>query len=173
MRLSANTPNELATALGPDGPERGAVLSDCSRYRYLLWRRWGGGDSVLFVGLNPSTADAQADDPTIRRCVAFATAWGFSSVVMANLFAWRATDPRHLITAPDPVGAENDDWLRACSSQCALTVAAWGTGGRYMGRGESVRGMLVKPHCLRLTRNGLPAHPLYLPGVLKPIPWCK
>ncbi|MFM7320548.1 MAG: DUF1643 domain-containing protein, partial [Armatimonadota bacterium] len=77
-----------------------ATLSECGRYRYRLERRWSGepddGDAVVFVGLNPSTADAGSDDPTLRRCVGFARAWGFPAVVLVNGFALRAADPRAL-----------------------------------------------------------------------------
>src|SRR5882724_4976365 len=90
----------------------GAVLSDCERYRYALWRRWAERPAVLFVGLNPSTADALQDDPTIRRCIRFAKAWGYGALYMGNLFAFRATDPRAMKAEADAVGPDNDGWLR-------------------------------------------------------------
>lgn len=156
---------------GVTAPERGAVLSHCRRYRYTLWRRWADGQACMFVGLNPSTADAELDDPTIRRCVAYSRAWGFGGLVMTNLFAWRATDPRDMMAAADPVGEDNDYWLQAASIECGLTVAAWGAGGAYLGRGVDVRRMLRSPHYLRLTKDGHPGHPLYLPASLRPVEW--
>lgn len=167
------SPGHVASTdlFGVTAPERGAVLSADRRYRYTLWRRWGDGKACMFVGLNPSTADADIDDPTIRRCVNFARAWGFDALVMTNLFAWRATDPRDMMAAVDPVGVDNDWWLQAASVGCGLTVAAWGAGGAYQGRGVEVRRMLREPHYLRLTKSGQPGHPLYLPAHLRPVEW--
>ena len=91
--------------------ERSANFSRCRRYRYALWRRWAPGDDYgLLVGLNPSTADHRRDDPTIRRCIGFARDWGYSGLCVANLFAFRATYPRDLFAADDPVGPRNDAW---------------------------------------------------------------
>jgi hypothetical protein len=84
--------------------DRGATLSDCGRYRYRLWRRWADGPTVLFVMLNPSTADADVDDPTIRRCIGFARSWGAGALEVVNLYAWRATQPAELKAAVGPVG---------------------------------------------------------------------
>ena len=84
---------DLFGGTGNEAMERGADISPCGRYRYSLWRKWGPGATCMFVGLNPSTADETADDPTIRRCMAFARDWGYGALCMANLFAYRATDP--------------------------------------------------------------------------------
>lgn len=151
--------------------QRGADISHCGRYRYTLWRRWGPGHMCMFVGLNPSTADATVDDPTIRRCVAFARSWGYSGLLMTNLFAWRATDPRDMLAADDPVGPDNDQTLRATWLAAGITVAAWGTHGTHQGRDAHVRAMLPALHCLRLTKDGHPGHPLYLPRNLPPLAW--
>lgn len=151
--------------------DSGADISACGRYRYSLWRRWGPGPSVLFVGLNPSTADATLDDPTIRRCIGFARAWGYGGLVMANLFAWRDTAPAGMMAAADPVGPDNDRVLQAEHVRAALTVAAWGAHGAHLGRDEVVRALLPRLHCLRLTKHGHPGHPLYLPASLQPVPW--
>jgi hypothetical protein len=111
------------------------ILSPCRTYRYSLWREWIGGDGyVLFIGLNPSTADETNDDQTIRRCIGFAKAWGFAGVCMANLFAFRATDPKVMMQAADPVGRDNDAWLRTLSDAASLVVGAWGVGGSYLVR---------------------------------------
>jgi len=150
---------------------RAAAFSRCGRYRYALWRRWGEGDEVLFVMLNPSTADAERDDPTIRRCIGLARAWGFSGVRVANLFAWRATDPRDLRRADAPVGPANDRWLRRLQADAALTVAAWGVHGRWQGRDRALLRRLGDLQVLGLTREGLPRHPLYVRNDALPLPW--
>ena len=148
-----------------------ATLSPCRTYRYSLTREWGSGLAVLFVGLNPSTADETLDDPTIRRCISFARDWGYARLHMANLFAFRATAPRDMKNASDPVGPENDRHLLALANDSALTVAAWGVHGTFGGRHNAVRGMLPRLHYLRLTKDGHPGHPLYLPRTLKPVAW--
>ena len=148
-----------------------ATLSPCRTYRYSLTREWGSGLAVLFVGLNPSTADETLDDPTIRRCISFARDWGYARLHMANLFAFRATDPRDMKNASDPVGPENDKHLLTLANDSALTVAAWGVHGTFGGRHNAVREMLPRLHYLRFTKDGHPGHPLYLPGTLKPVAW--
>jgi hypothetical protein len=137
---------------------------------------------VNFVMLNPSTADAVQDDPPVRRCVAFARAWGYGGLVITNLYALRATDPGALWRAADPVGPDNEEYLRRHATRAALVVCAWGTHGRPVrggmgrvrGRGPVVLRRLeswgVAPRALRLTAAGQPAHPLYLPAGLKPVP---
>jgi hypothetical protein len=147
-----------------------AYLSEDRVYRYLLTRSWGRGPAVYFIGLNPSTADEESDDPTIRRCVGFAKSWGFDSMVMTNLFAFRATLPQDMKAAPDPIGPENDIILQALGS-LGTVVAAWGTDGGFKGRDRQVRAMVPNLHVLRLTKDGHPAHPLYLPANLTPVSW--
>lgn len=148
-----------------------AVLSPCRTFRYSLTREWGSGPAVLFVGLNPSTADEATDDPTIRRCIGFARAWGFGRLEMANLFAFRATDPSDMRAASDPVGPDNDRHLRELATACQMAVAAWGASGTFRSRDVQVRVMLPRLHYLRLTKAGHPGHPLYLPAHLRPTPW--
>ena len=146
--------------------KRAACISPCGQYRYWLTREWGEGSRcVAFVGLNPSTADGETDDPTIRRCVAFAKSWGYDSLAMLNLFAFRATQPA------DPVGPDNDQWLRIASASAAITVTAWGVDGTFKGRFVDVRPHLTRLHYLRLTKDGHPGHPLYLPASLTPTPY--
>lgn len=96
--------SDLFGGTGAEAVQRDAHLSPCRRYRYALWRRWGDGPHAMFIGLNPSTADETADDPTIRRCIAFARAWGYGALCMANLFAYRATQPADMLAQDDPVG---------------------------------------------------------------------
>ncbi len=141
-----------------------AILSPCGRYRYSLTRTFfTGRGRVLFVMLNPSTADAEIDDPTIRRCIGFARRWGFQELAVANLFAWRATDPRELRQAVDPVGPENDRHLMRLSGCADAVIAAWGARGNYHNRAAEVLGLLEGAiEHLGLTKQGHPKHPLYL-----------
>ena len=148
-----------------------ARFSRCRHYRYSLQRQWHGGRGrVLFIGLNPSTADHRRDDPTIRRCVGFARDWGFAALEVVNLFAFRATYPQDLKAAADPVGPHNDRWLRRCHRRADLTVACWGNDGAFRERAGAVLAALDDLYCLRLNRSRQPAHPLYLPAHLEPRP---
>jgi len=128
---------------------------------------------VAFLGLNPSTADETQDDPTVRRCLGYAKQWGYGRMVMLNIFAFRATDPRVMKAAPDPVGPENDRYLLEASRRAHLVVAAWGNHGAFRGRSKRVVEMLrqagVELRCLKLTGQGEPGHPLYLPKNLQPV----
>jgi hypothetical protein len=148
------------------------IFSPCRTYRYTLWRQWLGGEGyAMFIGLNPSTADETSDDPTIRRCIAFAKSWGYGALCMTNLFAFRATDPKVMMAADSPVGEENDKHLLESSHYAGVVVAAWGAHGTYKGRDAEVHALLPTLHCLRLTAGGHPGHPLYLPKMLMPIPF--
>ena len=152
--------------------ESSAVLSPCRLYRYELWRRWDGSRGVvMIIGLNPSTADEAHDDPTVRRCITYARDWGYGGLCLTNLFALRATHPAALKTATDPIGPENDLHLRTAARLADLRVAAWGVNGAHRGRATAVLSSLCGLHCLRLSRNGHPMHPLYLPRGLRPEPW--
>jgi hypothetical protein len=141
-----------------------AVISEDEQYRYELRRRWADGHEAHFVMLNPSTADAQEDDPTIRRCVGFASSWGFGALVVTNLFAFRATNPRELFEQEDPTGPENDSHVRNAAETAAITVLAWGSHGDFLNRDSEVLKLLagVPTFALHVTRNGSPGHPLYL-----------
>lgn len=149
--------------------QRLTVLSPCRSFRYSLWRQWIGGKGVaLVVCLNPSTADERMDDPTIRRCCAFAKSWGFQATCVANLFAIRATDPADMLLADDPVGPDNDAHLVALSEQADLVVGGWGNDGAHRGRAACVRALLPGLLCLKQNKSGEPSHPLYLRGSLRP-----
>lgn len=145
--------------------ERKTIFSPDRKYRYALWREWDmfNSDYALFIGLNPSTADETNDDPTIRRCIGFAKAWGCGALCMVNIFAFRATDPFDMMDCGDPVGPENDKHLFELSQKAAIRIAAWGVHGKHLGRGETIKTMLPFLHCLGLTKDGFPKHPLYLP----------
>ena len=142
-----------------------AYFSLCGDYRYMLMRRLGTGTrTVLFIGLNPSTADACEDDPTIRRCAGFARRMGYDVLLMANLFAWCSTDPRLLKKVHDPVGPQNDYWLQRLATAADTTIAAWGNGAVGSNRPEKVLNCIQPLYCLGRTNLGYPRHPLYLSG---------
>jgi hypothetical protein len=150
----------------PDGVHRSAAMSRCGHYRWWLRRtflRGGTGRVVCFLMLNPSTADHRRDDPTIRRCLGFAREWGCSVLEVRNLFAWRATDPRDLLTAPDPTGGRRGDRELRAVLDADLVVAAWGAWVPF-GRDREALALLRDRRlmCLGRTRNGGPRHPLYV-----------
>jgi hypothetical protein len=157
---------------------RTASLSDDGRYRYTLTRSWGGELDELqtFVMLNPSTADAEVDDPTIRRCVGFARALGASGILVVNLYAFRATRPADLWRAADPVGPHNDAVLTSVlSGRGRPVIAAWGANARpdrvdrflQLARNAGGRRPVT---ALGVTKAGAPRHPLYLPASARPVP---
>ena len=147
---------------------RGATLSECGAYRYRLWRKWGCGSPLLFVMLNPSTADADVDDATIRRCVGFADREGFGELGVVNLYAYRATAPKDLKRAGYPVGPDNDQHIADAAREAAAVCVAWGSNVAGLERPQIVLPLLrwlgVEPKCLRITRTGYPQHPLMLPS---------
>jgi hypothetical protein len=153
-----------------------AVFSPCRKYRYTLWRRWGdlfnaNDKYVMFIGLNPSTADEISDDPTIRKCRGFAQRWGYSAMVMTNLFAFRATDPKVMKQTSAPIGEDNDHYLRLIATNADRIIAAWGANGPFRHRDQDVIRIIPKGivECLRKTKHGHPEHPLYVPYDVVPV----
>ena len=144
-----------------------ATFSRDRAYRYALTRQWDSRPPAVFVMLNPSTADAVRDDPTVTRCLGFARRENCGGLVIVNLFALRTTDPRELRGHPDPVGTGNDWFIREHCGAGRLVIAAWGTHGRLGGRDRAVLAMLrdarAAVRCLGVTAGGMPRHPLYLP----------
>jgi len=152
----------------------GATFSPCRRWRYLLWRRWDASRPVAnFLMLNPSTADEHRLDPTCSRARDYAERWGYGALIVTNVFGWRATDPDDMKAADDPVGSGNDAAILRAAKESELVVCAWGNHGAFRDRSSRVRDLLMglKLHVLRINANGEPAHPLYLPGSLKPRAW--
>lgn len=148
--------------------ERDARLSDCGRYRYLLRRTWDHGlPRALYVMLNPSTADAEIDDQTIRSCIRLVKALGYGSFEVVNLYAFRATDPRELQKSPDPIGPDNDAVIEAATNRCDTIICAWGAHKPATMRGRRVHEILRRQRpavfCLGRTATGAPKHPLYIP----------
>ena len=152
--------------------ERKAAFSRCRDYRYALWRTWDASKpQVLFIGLNPATADASQDDNTMRRCMVYARDWGFGSMAVGNLFAFRTTWPSELKKARDPVGKTNDRWLRRLSKEAEMTVAMWGNDGSYLDRAAGFIKAYPDLHCFRVTAQGQPHHTRGLPNGLQPRPY--
>jgi len=164
--------------------ETGATFGGVGQYRYTLRRRWRvtGECVVCWVMLNPSTADAKVDDPTIRRCVGFSQAWGYDALIVVNLFAVRAPSPKALILRPDfyqseyeaIIGPENDATIERETSRAQLVVAAWGNHGALYSRDRDVRNRIEAPlHYLGLTKMNQPRHPLYVSSATKPMEWVR
>ena len=158
--------------------ESGAIFDPSRRYRYTLWRRFDEYemlDMVAFVGLNPSTADETANDPTVMRCINYAKSWGFKGYVMLNAFAWRDTLPQNMRAQPDPVGPSNDEAILWVASRVGMVVCAWGNHGSFRGRSRGLTDMLLENgidlHSLGENNSGEPKHPLYLRSDLAPKLW--
>lgn len=154
-----------------------ARLSEDGIYRYTLTRTPNDvcttphRKRINFIMLNPSTADASIDDPTIRRCMGFAWGWGFEQLTVTNIFALRSTDPANLYTHDDPIGDDNDNTLLIEACSAAKVIMAWGTHGAFKGRGKTVQTLLkgVPLFHLGLTKEGHPKHPLYLAKSTAPV----
>ena len=151
------------------------------KYRFLLSRDLGfaGEGSIMFVMLNPSTANEHQDDPTIRRCISFGKRWGFKTLFVTNLSALRATDPKKLIEAgpePDDVWDQNIENVIETALYCRMVVAAWGAHGHVENRAARVLealGPYATTYCLGTTNAGEPLHPLYIPATTRPYPYWR
>lgn len=147
----------------------GAAFSDDRNYRYALWRVWNPDKGlVMFIGLNPSTANETKPGPTITRVMGFAARWGYGGVIMMNLFALVSSKPQALITSADPVG-ENDQWLQAMAGKSQKVIFAWGAFKQAKVRCQQVIEMFPEAECLLKTADGSPEHPLYVAGITEPI----
>ncbi len=154
-----------------------AVISPCGKYRYSLGREFGmtGEGAVCFVMLNPSTADAEQDDPTIRRCIGYAKRFGAERLIVVNLFAFRSTDPDALygMSRDAAIGPENDAYILDAWQRSKIVICAWGNHGSLFGRAEEVLrlgGSVSTPMALKINaKSGQPAHPLYLKGDAQPV----
>ena len=180
-------PTNMRLLTGTQGSDiAGAVFSDCGLYRYSLWRNWDDDLPLMhWVMLNPSTADHEYLDPTIKTCVRLAERDGYGGLFIYNIFALRSTNPRNLYNAKDPVGSNNDKLLQriakeVCDTQLydaspAIMIAAWGTHGKLHDRGLEVMKLLesecVEVKCLGKTKEGYPRHPLYTRNDVKIIPY--
>lgn len=149
--------------------ESGARFSDCRKYRYALWRVWDyDKPRIMFIGLNPSTADETQNDPTIRRVIGFAKEWGYGGIFMCNLFGIVSTDPGVLKTCEDPV-RDNDDWLMRYADLSKDILFGWGNFKEAQDRAKMVAPWFPNALCLGKNANGTPKHPLYIAAKTKPI----
>lgn len=152
---------------------RAHEMSECELYRYSLDIIWDVElPRCVFVGLNPSTATADQDDPTIRRCRGFAESWGMGGMRMLNLFAYRATDPKVMLAQEDPVGPDNLLGVLMVGFN-GPRVACWGTHGQHMDRGKFVQRAIPNLQCFGRNRDGTPKHPLYLKATTRLEPYSK
>ncbi|RKS78167.1 hypothetical protein BDK61_3820 [Haloarcula quadrata] len=144
---------------------RGAEFDKSREYRHRLWHVWDvRKPTVAFIMLNPSTANENENDPTLRRCIGFAKDWGYGSIEVVNLFDLCATNPDDLRDHPNPVSDQNDEYLQKVSETAELVVAAWGANGTLYNRGLEVAKKLdVDLYALDTTKDGHPSHPLYQP----------
>lgn len=154
---------------------RSAVISDCEKYRYSLERKWDETKPrVMFLMLNPSTADANVDDATIRRCIGFAKNWGFGSLCVGNLFAYRSTNPKELLKTKEPMGILNKWHLDFMAKESEMIVCAWGNApivnklGKKFGENYKPLKGIENLHYIDLSNDGTPKHPLYLKSELMP-----
>jgi hypothetical protein len=152
-----------------------AVFSECQRYRYELREVWDPSRPlVLWLLMNPSVACTAHSDPTLRKTGNFARSWGFGGQLVGNVHAYRATDKSRLLEVDDPVGPDNDRTIVALAAQAKLVMLAYGQPPPALrARGQAVVSLLRHHpglHHLRLSRDGTPVHPLYLPAALRPQP---
>jgi hypothetical protein len=147
--------------------ENDAVISDCGKYRYMLRRTWDHArPRLLYIMLNPSTADAKKDDATIRSCVRLASGLGYGSMEVVNVFGYRATKPTELLTVAEPCGLQNEDHVRRALGRCDIPVCAWGAwppaqeASIYIR--NAIRAERPAAFCFGKTASGAPKHPLYI-----------
>ena len=158
-----------------DRARSSALFSGCGAYRYALTREWGAGPRLNVVMLNPSTADETRNDPTVARCEARARGLGFGAFRVTNLFSFRATNPRDLKRADNPIGPKDDAVLEEAATWADLVLCGWGVHGAHLGRGAQVEARLRRVagelYHLGLTKEGAPRHPLYVGYRVSPILW--
>lgn len=152
-----------------------AVLSSCRRYRYSLTRIWNNQlPKLMFIMLNPSTADETNNDPTIRRCIRYAKEWGYGGLYVCNLFSYRATKPLDLLNTEEPIGEENYMYIKQIAEQVDKVICAWGNKHivkkilTHQNPLELLDFISSKLYCIELSKDGTPKHPLYLKAHLLP-----
>ena len=156
--------------------DTGAVISPCTQYRYALWRVWDESKAPLvFIMLNPSTADAYKNDPTVERCERRARYMGYGGLWVLNLFGLRSTNPSALYVHSDPIGPGNDSTIKDVIKRAGMVVCAWGKHGKFQDRDQAALDILqavgITPHHLGRNRDGSPKHPLYVSYSEGPKQW--
>lgn len=164
--------------------KKSAIISDCGKYRYTLSRIWDDSKKkVMFIMLNPSIADAEKDDATIRRCIGFAKFWGYGGIEVCNLIPYRSTNPKELLEAENPLGnqSENFKYLSELSKECEKIIFAWGNRNivKHFFKNSpfdvpniddsELLNFFEKIHYIELSKDGIPKHPLYLKSTLTPV----
>ena len=148
----------------------GAIFSKCRIYRYVLWRTWDlKKPKIMFLGLNPSTADEINNDPTVTRCINYSKSWGYGGLYMMNIFSFRTTYPSKLKQSNNPIGKDNDKWILKIAKDVDKCVGAWGNDGKFLNRSKTIFELIPVLYCLKINKSGEPSHPLYLKSTLKPI----
>jgi hypothetical protein len=152
------------------GADNHAIFSPCRQYRNILWRIWDRGKpAVMFIGLNPSTANETEPDATIKRVIAFAKRWGYGGVYMTNLFTYVSSEPDDLLTCTDPLG-EADTWLEYAAARTERIIFAWGNFKQAKQRAKEVEERYIG-YALLCNKNGSPRHPLFVKGDAIPFPY--
>lgn len=147
-----------------------AIFSEDRKHRYVLIRKWDlNKPSLMIISLNPSTADEEINDPTIRRCIGFAKQWGFGKLFVTNLFSFRTTFPKDLFNCENPVRDKNDYWIEKLSREVDKVVLAYGNHGKFKNRHNEILKIINNPHCIKKSKAGMPMHPLYLRYTKNPI----
>jgi len=147
-----------------------AIFSEDRKHRYVLIRKWDlNKPPLMIISLNPSTADEEINDPTIRRCIGFAKQWGFGKLFVTNLFSFRATFPKDLFNCENPVGDKNDYWIEKLSKEVDKVILAYGNHGKFKNRHNEILKIINNPHCIKKSKAGMPMHPLYLKYTKNPI----
>lgn len=153
-----------------------AIFSEDRKFRYVLTRIWDSDKPpIVFIMLNPSTADEYKLDPTNRRVVNYCKNWGYGKLITLNLFALRSTDPKKLYEVEDPVGPLNDFYIKNICQQVKFIIAGWGTHGTLHKRNDDVFALINaegRIFSLEQTKEGHPKHPLYVKRSVIPIPYC-
>ncbi len=147
-----------------------AIFSKDKKYRYVLERNWDNTkSSVLFIGLNPSTADEFENDPTIRRLIGFAERWGYGGLYVCNLFGFRTPYPKELFKVKKPVGPRNDYYIKKIQKKAAKTILIYGNHGEKLNRHLDIQKLVKDPYCVQISKRKMPMHPLYLKYTERPI----
>lgn len=157
-----------------DPAASGAMFDAARRYRYRLWRRWSDGPLIVWMMLNPSTADERDPDPTLTRCRNFSAQWGFGSLEIVNVYAFRSAHPKDLWTIDDPVGPLNDKIIENAFRRADKLMLGWGNNAKShdVARVCAIMNRVgIEPFCLKITEQGQPWHPLYLAADTEPIVW--
>lgn len=153
--------------------KKDAYIDSTKKYRYLLTRKWDTKKpDVTFIMLNPSTADAFEDDPTIINCCKLSKEWGLGGIEVINLFAYRSSKPDELKKALDPIGPENNEHIIKAIKSSSLTIAAWGNHGTFLNRDKEVIDLVnnyCDLYCLLVNKTGCPTHPKNLSVDIKPV----